>query len=58
MSNITKTPLSETQQAILALIAERVEADGLPPSQAEIAIQLAQDLRGVQRVDAAELRVR
>jgi len=37
MSNITKTPLSETQQAILALIAERVEADGLPPSQAEIA---------------------
>ena len=37
MSNITKTRLSETQQAILALIAERVEADGLPPSQAEIA---------------------
>jgi len=37
MSNNTKTSLSETQQAILALIAERVEADGLPPSQAEIA---------------------
>jgi repressor LexA len=37
MSNITKSRLSETQQAILALIAERVEADGLPPSQAEIA---------------------
>ena len=37
MSNITKAPLSGTQQAILALIAERVEADGLPPSQAEIA---------------------
>ena len=29
--------LSETQQAILALIAERVESDGVPPSQAEIA---------------------
>ena len=37
MSNITKSRLSETQQAILALIAERVSADGLPPSQAEIA---------------------
>jgi repressor LexA len=37
MSNITKALLSETQQAILALIAARVEADGLPPSQAEIA---------------------
>jgi repressor LexA len=29
--------LSETQQAILALITERVEFDGVPPSQAEIA---------------------
>ena len=29
--------LSETQQAILALIAERIEAEGMPPSQAEIA---------------------
>ena len=29
--------LSETQQAILALIAERIEADGMPPSQTEIA---------------------
>ena len=37
MSTITKTDLSETQQAILALITERVEADGVPPSQAEIA---------------------
>ena len=32
------TPLlTETQQAILALIAERIEAEGMPPSQAEIA---------------------
>src|SRR6478735_7305915 len=37
MSTITKNDLSETQQAILALITERVEADGVPPSQAEIA---------------------
>src|SRR6188768_1258837 len=37
MSTITKTPLSETQRGILALITERVEADGVPPSQAEIA---------------------
>jgi len=29
--------LSNTQQAILALIAERIEAEGMPPSQAEIA---------------------
>ncbi|WP_024889919.1 transcriptional repressor LexA [Luteimonas huabeiensis] len=29
--------LTDTQQAILALIAERVEAEGVPPSQAEIA---------------------
>ena len=29
--------ISETQQAILALITERVEFDGVPPSQAEIA---------------------
>ena len=29
--------LSDTQQAILALIAERLEAEGMPPSQAEIA---------------------
>ena len=28
--------LTETQQAILALIAERIEAEGMPPSQAEI----------------------
>lgn len=31
------TVLTETQQAILALIAERLEAEGMPPSQAEIA---------------------
>ena len=29
--------LTDTQQAILALIAERIDADGMPPSQAEIA---------------------
>jgi repressor LexA len=29
--------LSETQQSILALITDRVEAEGVPPSQAEIA---------------------
>jgi repressor LexA len=29
--------LSDTQQAILALIAERIEAEGMPPSQTEIA---------------------
>lgn len=29
--------LTETQQAILALIGERIAADGMPPSQAEIA---------------------
>ena len=37
MSTITKSPLSDTQRGILALITERVEADGVPPSQAEIA---------------------
>lgn len=31
------SPLTDTQQAILALIAERLEAEGMPPSQAEIA---------------------
>ncbi|MDH5833940.1 transcriptional repressor LexA [Luteimonas kalidii] len=30
-------PLTDTQQAILALIAERIEAEGVPPSQSEIA---------------------
>ena len=29
--------LTNTQQAILALIAERIDAEGMPPSQAEIA---------------------
>jgi len=29
--------LTDTQHAILALIAERIDADGMPPSQAEIA---------------------
>ena len=38
--------LSETQQAILALITERVEFDGVPPSQTEIALALG--FRGVR----------
>jgi repressor LexA len=38
--------LSDTQQAILTLIAERVEAEGMPPSQAEIARALG--FRGVR----------
>ena len=29
--------ISDTQQAILAMIAERIDADGVPPSQVEIA---------------------
>ncbi len=29
--------LTDTQQAVLALIAERIEAEGMPPSQTEIA---------------------
>ncbi len=29
--------ITETQQAILAMIAERIDADGVPPSQVEIA---------------------
>jgi repressor LexA len=37
MSTITKTDLSDTQQAILALIAQKVGEEGVPPSQAEIA---------------------
>jgi repressor LexA len=38
--------LSPTQASILQLIAERIEADGLPPSQAEIARALG--FRGVR----------
>lgn len=30
-------PITETQSAILALIAERIDAEGMPPSQTEIA---------------------
>ena len=37
MSTITNAALSDTQQAILALIADKVASDGVPPSQAEIA---------------------
>ncbi|MFS8063704.1 MAG: repressor LexA, partial [Luteimonas sp.] len=29
--------LTETQHAVLSLIAERIESEGMPPSQAEIA---------------------
>jgi repressor LexA len=36
-TNTNGAGLSETQQAILALIAGKVEQDGVPPSQAEIA---------------------
>ena len=38
--------LTETQQAILALIAERIARDGMPPSQTEIA--MACGFRGVR----------
>jgi repressor LexA len=37
MSTITNAALTETQQAILALISEKVDQEGVPPSQAEIA---------------------
>jgi len=41
--------LTETQQAILAMIAERIEADGMPPSQTEIARAFGfQGVRGAQ----------
>lgn len=41
--------LSENQQAILALIAERIETDGVPPSQTEIARALGfKGVRGAQ----------
>ncbi len=41
--------LTDTQRAILAVIAERIEADGLPPSQAEIARALGfRSLRAAQ----------
>lgn len=41
--------LSDTQQAILTLIAERIEAEGVPPSQAEIARALGfKGVRGAQ----------
>lgn len=42
-------PLTDTQRAILSLIAERIEADGLPPSQTEIARALGfRSLRAAQ----------
>ena len=42
-------PLTPTQTAVLALIAERIEAEGLPPSQTEIARAL-----GFKSVRAAQ----
>lgn len=46
----TATPvLTDTQQAILALIAERIETDGMPPSQTEIMTALGfRSLRAAQ----------
>jgi repressor LexA len=41
--------LTDTQRAVLAVIAERIEADGLPPSQTEIARALGfRSLRAAQ----------
>ncbi len=41
--------LTDTQRSLLALIAERIEADGIPPSQSELARELGfKGLRAVQ----------
>ena len=40
--------ITDTQQAILAMIAERIEADGLPPSQTEIARAFGFGVRAAQ----------
>ena len=37
MTNISHMSLTDTQRAILDFIRQRVEADGVPPSQLEIA---------------------
>lgn len=49
-------PLTDTQTAVLTLITERIEADGLPPSQAEIARALGfKSIRAAQyHLDALE----
>ncbi len=41
--------LTDTQQAILALIAERIDLEGMPPSQTEIANALGFSLRAAQK---------
>lgn len=47
--------LTDTQQAILGLIVERVEAEGVPPSQTEIADAFGFSLRAAQKhLDALE----
>ncbi|MGO4775993.1 transcriptional repressor LexA, partial [Lysobacter sp. 2RAB21] len=48
--------LTDTQQAILALIAERIDAEGIPPSQTEIAKALGfKGVRAAQyHLDALE----
>ncbi len=38
--------LTDTQQAMLAMITERIDSDGMPPSQAEIAAAFG--FRGVR----------
>lgn len=49
-------PLTDTQATLLALIAERIEADGMPPSQTEIARALGfKSVRAAQyHLDALE----
>jgi len=47
--------LTNTQQAILALIAERIDSEGMPPSQTEIGNALGFSLRAAQKhLDALE----
>lgn len=49
MQRTAITVLTDTQQAILALIAERIETDGMPPSQTEIMTALGfRSLRAAQ----------
>lgn len=51
----TRMDLTDTQQAILALIAERLETEGMPPSQTEIAKAFGFSLRAAQKhLDALE----
>lgn len=49
MQRTATAVLTDTQQAILALIAERIESDGMPPSQTEIMTALGfRSLRAAQ----------